>query len=240
MRKNLLLVLCSLLLVCVSCNQGGKSVDVNTQQKPRLLVMPSDQLLQNFSKIKTEDAQGKTIYIRDYPGYLLADNDSKFIISTIQNKFTQFGYPLNDLEQTLKQINDQEMIDEVDGIKKDAKTILLTSAKPDIILELDYSLNMDKSSHSKDKKLTYTLKAIDAFTNKVVATAQTANFDDAKDKNATGANAFTANRYPIRFVLFDNFRDCYEFVSRQANVFFQSIDLWLNTEFPDVIDVMDL
>lgn len=56
-----------------------------------------------------------------------------------------------------------------------------------------------------------------------------------KDKNATGANAFTANRYPIRFVLFDNFRDCYEFVSRQANVFFQSIDLWLNTEFPDVI-----
>lgn len=56
-----------------------------------------------------------------------------------------------------------------------------------------------------------------------------------KDKNATGASAFTANRYPIRFVLFDNFRDCYEFVSSQANVFFQSIDLWLNNEFPDVI-----
>ena len=56
-----------------------------------------------------------------------------------------------------------------------------------------------------------------------------------KDKNAIGANAFTANRYPIRFVLFDNFRDCYEFVSRKANVFFQSIDLWLNNEFPDVI-----
>lgn len=56
-----------------------------------------------------------------------------------------------------------------------------------------------------------------------------------KDKNATGASAFTANRYPIRFVLFDNFRDCYEFVSRQDNVFFLSIDLWLNNEFPDVI-----
>ena len=56
-----------------------------------------------------------------------------------------------------------------------------------------------------------------------------------KDKNAAGAGAFTANRYPIRFVLFDNFRDCYEFVSRQANVFFQSIDLWLNNEFPDII-----
>ena len=56
-----------------------------------------------------------------------------------------------------------------------------------------------------------------------------------KDKNATGPVSYTANRYPIRFVLFDNFRDCYEFVSRQANVFFQSIDLWLNPEYPDVI-----
>lgn len=56
-----------------------------------------------------------------------------------------------------------------------------------------------------------------------------------KDKNATGSASYTANRYPIRFVLFDNFRDCYEFVSRQANVFFQSIDLWLNNEFPDMI-----
>ena len=56
-----------------------------------------------------------------------------------------------------------------------------------------------------------------------------------KDKNATGSASYTANRYPIRFVLFDNFRDCYEFVSRQANVFFQSIDLWLNPEYPDVI-----
>ena len=58
-----------------------------------------------------------------------------------------------------------------------------------------------------------------------------------EDKNATGTSAFTANRYPVRFVLFDNFRDCREFVSRQAqdNVFFQSIDLWLKNDFPDSI-----
>lgn len=57
-----------------------------------------------------------------------------------------------------------------------------------------------------------------------------------QDKNATGAGAFVANRYPVRFVLFDNFRDCYEFVSQVSNrVFFQSIDLWLHPEFPDVI-----
>lgn len=57
------------------------------------------------------------------------------------------------------------------------------------------------------------------------------------DKNISGAGSYVANRYPIRFVLFDNFRDCYEFVSRQTSksLFFQSIDLWLNPQLPDTI-----
>ena len=37
------------------------------------------------------------------------------------------------------------------------------------------------------------------------------------DKEIEGAGAYVANRYPIRFVLFDNFRDSYEFVSRLAD-----------------------
>lgn len=48
------------------------------------------------------------------------------------------------------------------------------------------------------------------------------------DKSNPGNGTFVADRYPIRFVLFDNFRDCYEFISRQTtnSLFFQSIDLW--------------
>lgn len=57
------------------------------------------------------------------------------------------------------------------------------------------------------------------------------------DKSNPSKGAFVADRYPIRFVLFDNFRDCYEFISRQTtnSLFFQSIELWLNKDFPDVI-----
>ena len=33
-----------------------------------------------------------------------------------------------------------------------------------------------------------------------------------EDKQAKGVGAATLDRYPIRFVLFDNFRDCYDFV----------------------------
>lgn len=185
--KKILFLLVSALLIA-SCggskngdttsnnDQNSQYVDVTEQQKPRLIVIPSDQLLQKFGKLKAENAQGKTVYTRDFAGYLLKDPDSKFIIATIQSAFIEFGFPLNDLEQTLKSINDQQMIDEVDNIQMDAKTMLLTTAKPDIILELDYGLNTVPNDRNLNKTLTYTLRAIDAFSNKVVATIQQTGF----------------------------------------------------------------
>ena len=179
--KTKISIIALLASVLISCGGNGgnqsNTVNVTQQQKPAMLVIPSDQLLQQFGKLKQQEALGKTLQVRDYNGYLLTDQDSKFIISTIQSAFIQMGYPLNDLEQTLKSINEQEMLDAIDGIQKDAKTILLTTAKPDIILELDYNIATDRSSRDFKKSLTYTLRAIDAFSNKVVATIQQTNFE---------------------------------------------------------------
>ena len=186
--KTLIIALLASVLISCGGNGGNQSntVNVTQQQKPAMLVIPSDQLLQQFGKLKQQEALGKTLQVRDYNGYLLTDQDSKFIISTIQSAFIQMGYPLNDLEQTLKSINEQEMLDAIDGIQKDAKTILLTTAKPDIILELDYNIVTDRSSRDFKKSLTYTLRAIDAFSNKVVATIQQTNFE-GNSKTATPA-----------------------------------------------------
>lgn len=188
--KTKISIIALLASVLISCGGNGgnqsNTVNVTQQQKPTMLVIPSDQLLQQFGKLKQQEALGKTLQVRDYNGYLLTDQDSKFIISTIQSAFIQMGYPLNDLEQTLKSINEQEMLDAIDGIQKDAKTILLTTAKPDIILELDYNIVTDRSSRDFKKSLTYTLRAIDAFSNKVVATIQQTNFE-GNSKTATPA-----------------------------------------------------
>lgn len=191
--KTLIVALLASVLISCGGNGGNQSntVNVTQQQKPAMLVIPSDQLLQQFGKLKQQEALGKTLQVRDYNGYLLTDQDSKFIISTIQSAFIQMGYPLNDLEQTLKSINEQEMLDAIDGIQKDAKTILLTTAKPDIILELDYNIVTDRSSRDFKKSLTYTLKAIDAFSNKVVATIQQTNFE-GNSKTATPATLMEA------------------------------------------------
>lgn len=58
------------------------------------------------------------------------------------------------------------------------------------------------------------------------------------DKNISGSLAPTANRYPIRFVLFDNFRDSFEFVSIMQNEFgciVESVNNWIDEPYCDAI-----
>ncbi|MBR1667148.1 MAG: hypothetical protein IJ693_02590 [Bacteroidaceae bacterium] len=191
--------LCGMAVALSSCgNNNGKSLaegasddltayensDVNAveQARPQIMVIPGDQTLQNFRMLRTERANGRDYTIRDYKGYLLKDDRAKRIISAIQDDFNAQNYPLNDFEQTLKQLDTQEATDMADGMEKDAKTMLLTVAQPDIILELNYDTSRDKislTSHNYnqtgEKNISYTLSAIDAYTNKVISTITASN-----------------------------------------------------------------
>lgn len=151
----------------MSCSTKNKNSDVIKQAKPTIMVFPSDNLLKKHGALKKEIANGADLYIRDYNAYLVQDKNSKAAISIIQKAFIEAGYPLNDLDKNLKQLNDRSIRDDADGVKKDAKTMLLESVQPDIILELDYSYDMDMNSRNFDREVSYTLTAIDAYTNKV-------------------------------------------------------------------------
>lgn len=168
--------------------EAYESSDVHAieQARPSIMVLPGDQTLKNFKMLTTEKVNGREYVIRDYQGYMLKDYRANLIISHIQDAFIKQGYPLNDFEQTLKQLNTQEALDMADGLEKDAKTMLLTTAQPDIILELNYysSKDDDKNNNNKislmshnyktsddgNRDVSYTLDAIDAYTNKVVST----------------------------------------------------------------------
>jgi len=56
-----------------------------------------------------------------------------------------------------------------------------------------------------------------------------------KDKNWTGVDSATRNRYPLRFVLFDNFKNFNEFVNECTNhcVFVQSLEKWMDDDYDD-------
>ena len=199
LSKFFCVALCMLTIVgCGGGNKNGnlaegasgdmeayESGDVNAieQARPSIMVIPGDQTLQNFRCLRTEQVNGRTYVIRDYKTYLLKDDRAKRIISAIQNSFNAQNYPLNDFEQTLKQLDTQEALDMADGFEKDAKTMLLTTAQPDIILELSYDTSRDRGmsmtshnySHAGTKNVSYTLNALDAYTNKVVATMTASN-----------------------------------------------------------------
>ena len=186
-------------LALTSCNgnQGGnlaegasgdleayENSEVNAieQARPTIMVIPGDQTLQNFKCLRTEKANGRDYTIRDYKTYLQKDDRAKRIFSTIQDAFNAQNFPPSDFEQTLKQLDTQEALDMAEGFEKDAKTQLLTVAQPDIILELSYDTSRDKislTSHNYggkgEKNVNFTLNALDAYTNKVVATMTASN-----------------------------------------------------------------
>lgn len=180
--------------------EAYENSDVNAleQARPTIMVIPGDQTLQNFKCLKTQRIDGRDFVLRDYQKYLLKDDRAKRIISAIQNEFNVQGYPLNDFEQTLKQLDTQEALDMADGFEKDAKTMLLTVAQPDIILELTYDTSRDKDitmsmtshnyNHKGNKNVSYTLSALDAYTNKVIATVTSNNIKGSSTTETIQAN----------------------------------------------------
>lgn len=199
--KKIMIPMAALAMTLISCGsdkKGGNiaegasgdleayensALNAMEQARPTIMVIPGDQTLQNFKCLTTQKANGRDYILRDYKNYMLKDDRAKRIISVIQDEFNKQNFPLNDFEQTLKQLDTQEALDMADGFEKDAKTMLLTAAQPDIILELSYDTSRDKAmsmtshnySQRGEKNVSFTLNALDAYTNKVVATMTASN-----------------------------------------------------------------
>lgn len=59
-----------------------------------------------------------------------------------------------------------------------------------------------------------------------------------QDKQANGMDAWMRDRYPIRFILFDNFRDCsqmVDFIQSEVGTIVQSVDKWIDPDYPDLM-----
>ena len=182
---------------CVSCGQGNKqknitdisisenkanTVNVINQAKPKLMIIPSDRMLKDEKCLTINTFNGKETIIRDISGFIVKSEKSNSIISAIQKYFIQIGYPLNDLEQSLKAINDRQILDETDNIAKDAKTLLLNTVSPDMILELDYQENIITGRTSRKSYINIALSAIDVYSDKVIAVSNKNNLDMSLDE----------------------------------------------------------
>lgn len=202
MKQVISICLSATLLIIYSCS-GGKSskslaeqasasddyessdVHAIQQSLPSIMVIPSDNLLEQNGALTTKTYDnGRKYVLRDYQHYLLANKDNQQVLSVVQEAFVGLDYPLTDLEQGLKQLSTAEATDLADELGKDSKTLLLTTVQPDIILELDYKNKMDLASHDvTNRSLSYTLRAIDAYTNKVVSSISASNINGTETVN---------------------------------------------------------
>ncbi len=170
-------------LTNISVKEVGNNAPINTleQAQQTIMVLPSDNLLQRFNSLSTTESMGKTLYIRDYQKFLLSDGTNQQIINSIQKSFSDRGYPLVNLEQTLKSLETQSLFDTADGVAKDAKTLLLSTARPDIIIEFDYETKVTAQSRENiTHALSYNISLLDAFTNKSIGSISDANIKGYK------------------------------------------------------------
>lgn len=59
-----------------------------------------------------------------------------------------------------------------------------------------------------------------------------------KDKEATGMDCSTRDRYPIRFILLDNFKDCsrlIDLIQSETGAIVESVDKWIDPDYPDLM-----
>ena len=165
MRKFIL----SLLFVAVSINLIAQA------KKPTIMVIPSDAYCSRHG-YTTEwvDENGNKNVVPDIANIFKQDDieDLRLVISELSQIMAERGFPLKDLEQTLKSIQ-QETV-EMSLLESSTSGAYITesmldkvkrTAKADIIIDLDYTA-MQKGPQ---RYISYNMRGLDAYTNKVIA-----------------------------------------------------------------------
>ena len=144
-------------------------------KKPTLMVVPSDAWCKERGYEQAFDNQGFVEQIPDYKAAVSADKQLNAVISKINTLMADRGFPVKDLQQNLKSITALSAEDRLITSKTSGAAItespldrLRRTAKADIILEIDWTVN----SLGPKNSITYNLRALDAYSNKQIAGAE--------------------------------------------------------------------
>ena len=173
MKKPLLL----LLAMFLTMTMWGQA------KKPTLMVVPSDAWCYQNGYMIDYDNQGVVKRIPDYSSALIENMDLKLAIAKINDLMAERGFPLKDLEQQIKLIEqtnaDMNITTSSNGnaMAESLSDRLLRTAKADIIIELTWNVIQQGPKRS----LTFILEGKDAYTGKSIGGA-----------NGTGSPTFSA------------------------------------------------
>ena len=140
-------------------------------KKPTLMVIPADNWCIRNGYSVSYNNQGNTVNIPNYEKAVLYDNDCKQVITKINTLMADRSFPLKDFSSVVKYLETNKVMDAVTQLKSGAKMVespldvLKRMAHADIVIELNWTVN----TIGPKRSITYSLAAIDAYTNKQVA-----------------------------------------------------------------------
>lgn len=143
-------------------------------KKPIIMVVPSDAYCISRGYYTNFNANGMDQKIPDYTKAMQEDSQLRLVITKMGGIMTDRGFPLKDLEQTLKSIANESaelsmMASKSSGapISESPVDVLRRTAKADIIMDLDYTVKRT----GPNQQITFNLRGLDAYTNKQIAAA---------------------------------------------------------------------
>lgn len=171
MRKAILIFSLAVLSICASAQK---------MMKPSVMVVPSD----NWCTTRGFVIKTSTGEYPDYKRAIANDPDLINVISKINIIMSDRGFPLENLETALKNVNsdraERTLYTGNDGSEIQSTLLddIYRAAAADIVLQLTWNVNKSGPKHS----ITFNLQAIDSYTNKQVAGAE-----------GTGRASFSSN-----------------------------------------------
>ncbi|MDO9633988.1 MAG: DUF6175 family protein [Paludibacter sp.] len=164
MKKTIILL--TFAFICAAMSGQAK--------KPTIMVVPSDAFCISKGYFTNFNQNGSDQKIPNYKKAMQEDSQIRLVITKMGSIMTDRGFPLKDLEQTLKSIETEGaelsmMASKSSGaaISESPVDILKRTAKADIIMDLDYSVQRQ----GPNQIITFNLRGLDAYTNKQVAAA---------------------------------------------------------------------
>lgn len=164
MKKILLTALLALIATTSAFSQA---------KKPIIMVVPSDAWCKANGYYTEIDNMGTTVVVPDYTAALQNNADLLNVIAKLNDLMAERGFPLQNLESVIKDINNTSaelaLVEGKSGgsVAQTAYDEVRNRAKADIIMQVTW----DVISVGPKKSIRYTLQGLDAYTNKQIAGA---------------------------------------------------------------------
>ncbi len=207
-------------------------------KKPTIMVVPSDNwCFQNGFLIENNN-QGVRVRVPDYKRAFIENAELLTVISTINGLMAERGFPLENMESVIKNLEDESLENQTltsksgAAITESVSDKIKAKAKADIIIQLGWTL----SKTGFNKTITFNLQGLDAYTNKQIATGVgTGEPSSSADVNVLLREAVLAHIDNFNSSLMTHFNDIFD-NGREVVIRVKKFDSWeddLETEFND-------